>query len=185
MAVNGRVVPKYRRDGPVRGLVEKAFRVSQDLLVLKIGRCNSSCSSSHPRLYHLHSPISWNNVCHRNCPSYLHWLHQGGRHQGEHQGCRSQEAQRSRPLLEIRLCRCCLLLRHPRWSHSRRCVRIFTSAAFARLLRAPIGYLQRPMADQSPPTASRPESSLIPLPTTVVSLAVSVRSSRMRVLALS
>lgn len=30
---NGRVVPKYRSDGPVRGLVEKAFRFPRTLLV--------------------------------------------------------------------------------------------------------------------------------------------------------
>lgn len=44
-----------------------------------------------------------------------------------HNGCRSGEGRRPpyglRSLLPLRPCRCRLLLRHPRWSHPRRCVR--------------------------------------------------------------
>lgn len=43
--MGNRVVPKYRSDWPVRVLVEKAF---PGFWLLKIGRRNSSCSSSTP-----------------------------------------------------------------------------------------------------------------------------------------
>lgn len=103
-----------------------------------------------------------------------------------HNGCHGQtcglwvhhRTQRSPALLQIRFRWCRLLFHHSRCPHPCRCVsRILSSGIFLPPLNS--------FPNTLPLLASRPGSSLIPSPTTVVCLVASSRSLPTRVLALS